>query len=526
MIQQLIQLITTMTGLHIRPQDYGTFSQKIGRRVQQLHLSSWDEYYHLLTAANTESRTEWSELIPLLTTTETYFFRDRGQFKLLREVILPELIAARKSSKTLRLWSAGCSTGEEAYSLAILVQQLLPDWQNWLIEIIGTDVNKVALQRARNGVYSHWSFRMVDPEIQSTYFCRQGQNWLINPATKSMVRFLKLNLVSDNFINAIASHGQIDLILCRNVFVYFEKPYIVQVLRKFYQVLRPGGYLMTAHAEIQGLLPDEFQAHVFPESVIYQREKPTQNLSLSPSNDSLNPQSLPLSPLPNPPYYNHNGSRLSSPSKNPTYPRENPQRNYLSTLSIVPPPVPAIPTASEQAIAISKSLEEAKKLINQKAYNEALKKVQEFVANHPPNFDAHYLMAKIYADRGQHEEAILECQKALEIDSLSIEPYYILLHIYQEKGDGETAKIFAKRIIYLSDVSASSICAHIELANVYEREGNLLKAKKLYSTALSLLNTISSNNPVPYLGGISAGELKAYLEPKIKSDLLLKTKVI
>ncbi|RAQ39224.1 chemotaxis protein CheR, partial [Arthrospira sp. O9.13F] len=86
MIQQLIQLIATMTGLHIRPQDYGTFSQKIWRRVQQLHLSSLNEYYNLLTAANTESQTEWSELMPLLTTTETYFFRDRGQFKLLREV--------------------------------------------------------------------------------------------------------------------------------------------------------------------------------------------------------------------------------------------------------------------------------------------------------------------------------------------------------------------------------------------------------------------------------------------------------
>ncbi|AMW28880.1 CheR family methyltransferase [Arthrospira platensis] len=515
MIQQLIQLITTMTGLHIRPQDYGTFSQKIWRRVQQLHLSSLNEYYNLLTAANTESKTEWSELMPLLTTTETYFFRDRGQFKLLREVILPELIAARKSSKTLRLWSAGCSTGEEAYSLAILVQQLLPDWPNWLIEIIGTDVNEVALQRARDGVYSHWSFRMVDPEVQRQYFYPQGQNWLVNPAAKSLVRFLKLNLVSDNCTNAIASLGKIDLILCRNVFVYFEKPYIVQVLRKFYQVLRPGGYLMTAHAEIQGLLLDEFKSHIFPESVIYQREKPTRNLSVSSPNDSLNHQSQPLSPLLNTPYYTPNGSRLSSPSQPPANHGQNHQRNHLSTLSIVPPPVASIPTASEQAIAISQSLEEAQKLINQKAYNEALKKVQEFVANHPHNFDAHYLMAQIHANSGQHDAAIVNCQKALEINSLSIDPYYILLHISQEKGDWETAKIFAKRIIYLSDVSASSICAHMELATVHEREGNLLKAKKLYLTALSLLNTISDQSPVPYLGKISAGELTAYLQQKL-----------
>ncbi|CDM94280.1 MAG: CheR family methyltransferase [Limnospira sp. PMC 1291.21] len=513
MIQQLIQLIATMTGLHIRPQDYGTFSQKIWRRVQQLHLSSLNEYYNLLTAANTESQTEWSELMPLLTTTETYFFRDRGQFKLLREVILPELIAARKSSKTLRLWSAGCSTGEEAYSLAILVQQLLPDWSNWLIEITGTDVNEVALQRARDGVYSHWSFRMVDPEVQRQYFYPQGQNWLVNPAAKSLVRFLKLNLVSDNCTNAIASLGKIDLILCRNVFVYFEKPYIVQVLRKFYQVLRPGGYLMTAHAEIQGLLLDEFKACIFPESVIYQREKPPQNLSVSSPNVSLNHRQ-PLSPLLNRAYYHPNGSRLPSPSQPPANHGQQKQGN-LSTLSIVPPPISAIPTASEQAIAISQSLEEAKKLINQKAYNEALKKVQEFVANHPQNFDAHYLMAKIYANSGQHDQAILHCQKALEIQSLSIEPYYILLHIAQEQGDLQNAKIFSKRIIYLSDVSASSICAHLELATVHEREGNLPQAKKLYLTALSLLNTVPAHLPVPYLGEILGGDLKAYLQQKL-----------
>jgi len=504
-VQQLIQLVALTTGLHVRPQDYGNFSQKIWSRVYGLHLSSLEEYYHLLSADDAKSRAEWGELMPLLTTTETYFFRDRGQFKLLREALLPELIEARRSSKILRLWSAGCSTGEEPYSLSILLRQLLPDWDTWQIQILGTDVNEVALRQARKGLYSPWSFRMVDPSVQRDFFHPQGQYWQIDPQIQRPVTFFKLNLVGDNCANAIQNFGKVDLILCRNVFVYFEKPYIVQVLRKFYQSLKPGGYLITAHAELQGLILDEFQPAIFPESVVYRRPKPSAR-SFSRAVALPGPR-LTSPPPPEPRYPVPNPDRLPRRSTGPL-----PQISPLSTAA-----GPAAPnsTSEERANAIHRSLKEARRLVSQKAYNEALKKVRQFAADDPKNFEAHYLMAEIHANLGQYDKATHHCQKALEIDSLSIQPYYLLLQIAEETGDFEGAKILSKRIIYLSDISPPSISAHLELASLYEREGNWLKAKKVYATTLALLKLLPSDAAVEYLGQITVAELTAYLHQKL-----------
>ncbi|MEB3883289.1 CheR family methyltransferase [Lyngbya sp. CCY1209] len=504
-VQQLIQLVALTTGLHVRPQDYGNFSQKIWTRVYERHLSSLQEYYYLLLADDTESRTEWAELMPLLTTTETYFFRDRGQFKLLREVLLPELIEARRSSQILRLWSAGCSTGEEPYSLSILLRQLLPDWDTWQIQIIGTDVNEVALRRARQGLYSPWSFRMVDPSVQRDYFHAKGSSWQIDPKIQRSVTFFRLNLVGDNCANALKNFGEVDLILCRNVFVYFEKPYIIQVLRKFYQSLKPGGYLMTAHAELQGSILDEFQPAVFPESLVYRRPK-SATISFSQTAPLPGPH-LPSPPPPELSYPAPNRSRFSRRAAGSESP--------ISPLSIVAPPAVPNSTSEERAIAIHRILQEARRLVSQKAYNEALKKVRQFAADDPQNFEAHYLMAEIHANLGEYDKATHHCQKALEIDSLSIQPYYLLLQIAEEKGDFEGAKILSKRIIYLSDISPPSISAHLELASLYEREGNWIKAKKVYATTLALLKLLPSDAPVEYLGQITVAELTTYLHQKL-----------
>ncbi|NJK74869.1 MAG: chemotaxis protein CheR [Microcoleus sp. SU_5_6] len=278
LIHLFIQLISSRIGLQVRPQDRTALSQKILTRMKAIKLALPEKYYQLLTERSLESQKEWRQLVLLVTTNESYFMRDKGQFSLLEKVILPELIEQKIKLKktlgiqpTLRLWSAGCSTGEEPYSLVILLKQLISDWSEWKILVLGSDINDAALEKAKRGIYSEWSFRLVDSQVQSRYFKQHKNEWEIDVNLRHSVDFKSVNLVSDNFPNLYNNIYNMDLIVCRNVFVYFEAKYISIVLKKFAQTLKPGGYLMTGHAELHGQTAGEFKPKIFPESVVYQR---------------------------------------------------------------------------------------------------------------------------------------------------------------------------------------------------------------------------------------------------------------
>ncbi len=269
--QAFTRLITKQTGLEIRERDKTALSEKIFLRMKALKLDIPETYYQLLNSSNRESHQEWQNLVLLLTNIESYFFRDQEQFTLLRNQILPELIERKQNSKTLRICSAGCSSGEEPYSLAILLKELLPDLEQWNLMILGIDINQEALQKAKKGIYRPWSFRRVDVEILQRYFKLTNNQYQLDPSIKQMVKFQSLNLVKELFSSHDSELRELDLILCRNVFIYFESSAIARVLNKFYDALQPLGYLITGHAELYGQNLSQFQTKVFPESVVYQR---------------------------------------------------------------------------------------------------------------------------------------------------------------------------------------------------------------------------------------------------------------
>lgn len=201
-------------------------------------------------------------------TGETYFFRDRGQFDLLRFRLLPELIGRRREAKILRLWSAGCASGEEAYSLAMLVDMLLPEREEWDILILGTDIDPAALEKARRGRYGQWSFRLVSAGLQRRYFRREGEEWELDEGIREMARFRALDLIGGDFPDA--ELRDMDLILCRNVFIYFRPEEVERVAAKMAAALSEGGYLMTGHTELMGHTVAGLTSRLFPEGVVYQ----------------------------------------------------------------------------------------------------------------------------------------------------------------------------------------------------------------------------------------------------------------
>ncbi len=270
--QTFVQLIAQQTGLEMRQRDQSALNEKIYLRMKALKIDLPETYYQLLKNQTRDSHKEWQNLVEDLTNNESYFFRDQEQFNLLRNHILPELITRNENNKTLRICSAGCSSGEEPYSLAILLTELIPNLEQWNLIIFGIDINQVALQKAKTGIYSPWSFRRVDEEIKRRYFRLSNNQYYINQKIKQMISFLTLNLVNDQFPLPNSELRELDLIICRNVFIYFEAPAIAKVLDKFYQALQPFGYLITGHTELYNQNLSNFQTKVFPESLIYQRQ--------------------------------------------------------------------------------------------------------------------------------------------------------------------------------------------------------------------------------------------------------------
>lgn len=216
-----------------------------------------------------------ANVVPLMNDTahkvsgETYFFRDHGQMDLLRLRLLPELIERRRDTKTLRLWSAGCSSGEEAYSLAMLTDMVLPEHEGWDIFILGTDIDQTALAKARRGAYRKWSFRMVQPSLQQRYFRPDASGWVLDERIRRMVTFDAANLIGEAIPGG--NMRDMDLILCRNVFIYFDADTVAAIANKLSAALREGGYLMTGHTELTGQRSRSLRARLYPEGVVYQR---------------------------------------------------------------------------------------------------------------------------------------------------------------------------------------------------------------------------------------------------------------
>ncbi|WP_448561553.1 CheR family methyltransferase, partial [Trichothermofontia sp.] len=313
LLQQFVSLISETTGLQIRPQDRDLFAQKLQKRLQAVGKLTPEAYYHLLSENRKNTgHAEWRELLTLLTTTESYFFRDQGQFSLLRETLLPDLLDRKRTLGTqpggnldtkpsIRIWSAGCSTGEEAYSLAILLHEMIANWEDWHITILGTDINQNTLITAQRGIYSDWSFRHTDMHLRQTYFRPHRDGWEILPEIRRLVTFRYGNLVQDPFPSPHLGLYDFDLILCRNVFIYFDADAIQRVLHKFYATLLPNGYLITGHTELYGQQLSPFRVRSFPQSILYQRSpEPDLPVHLPPSRHQPavwgQPNSQPVAP--------------------------------------------------------------------------------------------------------------------------------------------------------------------------------------------------------------------------------------
>ena len=244
------------------------FEKRLNRRLSALNLGSFNDYYHFLKYNRTKEQ-ELLDIMDVLTTNETYFFRENFQLKAFTDEIIPELIQRKKAAgnRSLRIWSAGCSTGEEAYTIAMLLHGI---WQlnEWNIEIIGTDISQRVLQKARTAVYGKSAFRATDEEYVRRFFVEQEDGFKICDEIRNLVTISHLNLFD---VNRMMLLGKMDLIFCRNVIIYFDASSKKKVVEAFFHSMNSSGFLLLGHSESLMNITTMFSLRHFKNDMVYQK---------------------------------------------------------------------------------------------------------------------------------------------------------------------------------------------------------------------------------------------------------------
>ncbi|WP_115709387.1 CheR family methyltransferase [Legionella sainthelensi] len=244
---EFIELIHKRFGLVIRIHQATELTKTIIAACIKFNYSPQEYLNHLKNCSCNSSLL--ADLLASITVGESYFFRDKNQMILLEKILLPQLIKKKSNDFTLKIWSAGCSSGEEIYTIAILLTELLPNIDTWDLCLIGTDINTSALQKAQAGIYGQWSMRSIPEKYINRYFKINNRSYILSPEICNLVQFKYLNLCDNSYPSIINGIFDVDLILCRNVLIYFDNELVTKIMKKLSACMTEHGYLVLGASD-------------------------------------------------------------------------------------------------------------------------------------------------------------------------------------------------------------------------------------------------------------------------------------
>jgi chemotaxis protein methyltransferase CheR len=269
-LQCLIPQIYQKLGLHFDEKKIYFLKTRVAKRMAALRIDNARDYVFMISYADPDGL-EMQALANLITTNETYMFREYDQLQAFANHCLPELLAARqgRGEKTLRIWSAGCSSGEEAYTLAMIIQEVFPEAGSWDCKIVASDIDENMLKKVAAARYGSRSVKDVPAEYKYKYLVEDGEEYTVRRKTAALVQPLHLNLHDRIALRAMRGF---DCIFCRNVLIYFDDISRKAVVDSFYNALRPGGYIFLGHSESVGRVTTAFALKRFDDHLVYVKE--------------------------------------------------------------------------------------------------------------------------------------------------------------------------------------------------------------------------------------------------------------
>jgi len=430
-----------------------------------------------------------------LTVGETYFFRDRSLFQALEEQVLPPLIQNRRAAgRRLRIWSAACCTGEEPYSLAILLSRLVPDLADWAVTILATDVNVRFLQTAAKGVYGEWSFRDVPAGIRDRCFERVAAGrFEILPRFRRMATFSYLNLANDTYPSVLNNTNAMDLVICRNVLMYLTPNCARQVVRNLHSAITEGGWLVVGAGEASHSLLSDFRSVTFSGAILYRKEnRPGTSPDIqvaSESVDDLLPGEFPPPAESSFAFWDDGVIVPVGPEiENESHPRDEEE-------SLAPAPEPA-------------PIDLARGLYGEGRYAEVEEILSERLTERSDDSEALSLLARAQANRGRLDEALESCDRAVAADKLGPAAYYLRATILVEHSRTDEAIDDLQRAVYLDPAFCM---AHFSLGNLVRKIGRPEEARRHWRNALETLERFDSQETLPGSEGMTVGTLTEML---------------
>ena len=488
LLGKLSEFVASRLGLHFPRERWHDLER--GALVASRESGFEDEVNRflreLLFALNkNQNKSQMEALVSHLTVGETYFFRERRSLEALEQRIVPELIHLRGDrDRELKIWSAGCATGEEPYSIAIMLRGMLPALADWKITITATDVNTRALRRAGEGLYTGWSFRDTPEWIRSRYFqATSDRRWAIATSIKSMVTLAYLNLVEEDGTSFLNGTDEVDIIFCRNVLMYLTPDARKRVIGRFHRSLARDGWLIVGPAETSPSLYSGFASISVPEATLYRRAETELQVvvpSFSCAEEEEQPRiRLPLVVAP------HEGNS-----------------RHLAIAESRPAPL----SVQAPELHVWGSDEEAA--------------VQRNVA-HPCNgavdAQALLLLARSDANQGKLTAALAWCEKAIESDKTAACAHYLHAMILQEQGSLAEAIRSLRRTVYLDP---RFVLGHFALGSLALRGDRPKESERHFDNVLVLLASYGPDEVVPESEGLSAGRLRELVTVQSRQSAL------
>jgi len=467
------------SGIFLEESKMDSLRISLVTRATRFDFSDYRDYFRLLS--NDED--EFKELMNLVTINETSFFRFPAQFDALRDKVIPQILdgRAKDAPKRFRVWSAGCSTGEEPYTISMTLLDSTLEGLGYSSEVVGTDVSTQALERARSGIYPARSVGSLQPNVTQRWFEPVKDGYRPVKRVRDLCQFHYHNLIKEPYPLAFMSNW--DIIFCRNVTIYFRLESTKRVINSFYDALNPGGYLFIGHSETLTSISDRFEPVEIGRVFLYR--KPLERKGFTFDEIVAKRQ-----------------AHATSPRRRPAVVEPPSRKARAQARAEAATEAQSGSSASKEQGQAEQSVEQlvaqAHLLLERANPVEALEVATRALEVEPDQLDAQLVVAFAHADLGNLETAASQALSILAKDPLAAPARYILGVIKADQGDIDGALTEFKRTLY---IDRDFVLAHFAMANIHRQRGNTAEATREYENTLRALYSKPDGSWTAFLGG-------------------------